>query len=156
MNRITSSTPALRVYLIDNHRLHCAALRYRLTRRSRFTVVGSSADVHSAIDEMRALRPDVLVLDLLIPGMNEMEAMSLVQRELPDLPIVIVTHSADERTIARAMESGARAYVSKDAEEIELMLALESACSGVPFVSPRLVSSRTVGPALGRTRPRAR
>lgn len=156
MNRITPATAPIRIYLIDNHRLLRAAMRHRLTRRGRFTVVGSRDDVHSAIDEMRALHPDVLVLDFLMPGMQEMEALSFVQHELPDLPIVIVTHHADERTIARAMESGARAYVSKDAEEIELMLALESACSGVPFVSPRLVTSRVVGPMLRRNPLRAR
>jgi DNA-binding NarL/FixJ family response regulator len=141
MKRIEPATAPVRIYLIDNHRLLRAAMRHRLTRRGRFEVVGSQGDVHAAIEEMRALAPDVVVLDLLMPGMNEVEAMSLVQRAFPDLPIVIVTHQSDDRSIARAIENGARAYVSKDAEDIELVLALESACSGVLFVSPRLVST---------------
>jgi DNA-binding NarL/FixJ family response regulator len=129
-----------------------AALRRWLGRQGRFAVVGSHGDVHAAIEEMRESHPDVLLLDLVLPGMNEIEAMNLVHREFPDLPIIIVTHHADERSIARALRQGARAYVSKDAEEIELLLALDSARLGVLFVSPRLVRAQ----ARSRTNSRLR
>ena len=134
-----SARRPIRVYLIDNQSMLRAALRRWLGRQGRFAVIGSQGDVHAAIEEMRERHPDVLLLDLVLPGMNEIEAMRLVHRELPDLPIVIVTHEADEGSISQAMRQGARAYVSKDAEEIELLLALDSARLGVPFVSPCLV-----------------
>lgn len=139
MNRNPSLPRPVRVYLIDDQSMLRAALRRWLGQQGRFAVVGSHGDVHAAIEEMRERRPDVLLLDLVLPGMNEIEAMNLVHRALPDLPIVIVTHRADEASISRAMRQGARAYVSKDAEELELLLALESARAGVPFVSPCLV-----------------
>ena len=131
-----SSSRPLRVYLVDHQSIVRAALKHWLGRAGRFAVVGASGDVHAAIEEMRARKPDVLVLDLVLPGMRETEAVDLVLRALPDLAVVIVTHRAESASIERAMACGVRAYVSKDAEESELLLALESARTGTPFVSP--------------------
>jgi DNA-binding NarL/FixJ family response regulator len=138
------STPT-RVYLIDSQSIVRAALRSRLDQRRRFVVVGGSGDVHAAIKKMHQCRPDILLLDFVLPPMAKFEAMSLVQREFPDLPIVIVTHQSDDASIARAMNEGARAYVSKDSDELELLVALDSARMGFPFVSPRLVRVRSRG-----------
>jgi DNA-binding NarL/FixJ family response regulator len=129
MKRAQPTIPPVRVYLIDHQSIMRAALRHWLGRHGRFAVVGASGDLHAAIDEMRVRRPDVLLLDLVLPGVLEVEAVDLVLRALPNLPVVIVTHRADEASVRRAMSSGARAFVSKDADEDELLKALESACA---------------------------
>ena len=135
-----SSAPSpIRVYLIDNQSMQRAAVRSWLARHGRFEVVGSRGDLHEAIEDIRRRKPDLVLLDPVLPGMNEIAAMELLHREFPELPIAIVTHLADERSIRRAIQHGAGAYVSKDAEIGELLTALESAHGGVPYVSPGLV-----------------
>ena len=143
MGRRTSPPTPARVYLIDSQCIVRAALRSWLERQGRFAVVGSSGEVVLAIKEMRECRPDVLLLDFVLPGMTEIEALVLVHRALRELPIVVVTHQSDEISIARAMKEGVRAYVSKDSDELELLVGLDAARLGFRFVSPRLVR---VGP----------
>jgi len=139
MIRLKSPPTPSRIYVIDSQHIVRAALRYQLERHSRFAVVGGHSDLRQAIEEMRECRPDVLLLDLAVPGMDETEVMGLVRRAFPELPIVVLTHQSEESSIARAMKDGPRAYVSKDSDELELLVALDAARLGLRFVSPRLV-----------------
>jgi nucleotide-binding universal stress UspA family protein/DNA-binding NarL/FixJ family response regulator len=153
MTRAESTSPPVRVYLIDQQSIARAALRHWLGHSGRFAVVGASGDIHAAIGEMRALRPDVVLLDLVLPGVLEAQAVDLVLRALPDLSVVIVTHRADAASVRSAMSRGARAFVSKDADELELLRELESACAGTtsasrafPFPTPVRASAEARTP----------
>jgi DNA-binding NarL/FixJ family response regulator len=111
-----SGAGPIRVLVADDHRLFRTGLARMLASDPRFEVVGEAKDGVEAIDMTMDRRPDVVLMDLEMPGVNGVGAVKKLQTDAPEVRVVVVSAYADGRMIEEAMSSGAIAYVGKDVE----------------------------------------
>ncbi len=130
----------IRVYLVDDQAMIRAAVRSLLTQRERIEVVGESGDARRAIEEVATLRPDVVVLDITMPGLSGLDAIASLRKSAPRAKVVMLTHHEGESFVQRAVQEGAEGYLSKDSDPAELALAIEAVHRGDPYVSPKVAS----------------
>jgi DNA-binding NarL/FixJ family response regulator len=142
-------TPPIRVYLVDDQAMIRAAFRRLLEEDERFTVVGDRGDARAALAEIPALRPDVVLLDISMPGLSGLDAIGALRKASPRTKIVMLTHHEGEAFVEQALKAGAEGYLSKDSDPRELALAIQAVDRGDPYVSPK-VSSGLVGQMRGR------
>jgi two-component system response regulator NreC len=128
----------LRVLLVDDHAIVRAGLRLLVEHAGRFQVVAEAGDARAAIFEARAQQPDVIVLDVTLPGESGIEAAPKLLQEAPAAKIVVLSMHDDPRYVHAAFRAGARGYVLKEAADSELLKALETAIAGGQYVNPEL------------------
>lgn len=131
-------TQTISVFLVDDQSMLRAAFRSLLARDPRFEVVGDSGDARKAIEEIAELRPDVVLLDITMPGLSGLDAIQPIRKAHPKVRILMLTHHEGESFVEQAIQSGADGYLSKDSEEGELALAVQAVHRGQPFVSPKV------------------
>jgi DNA-binding NarL/FixJ family response regulator/signal transduction histidine kinase len=127
----------LRLLLADDHPLFLDGLRNLLLARG-LTVVGTAHDGQEALEKARALRPDVVVMDLQMPRCNGLEATRAIKAELPGVKIVILTVSEDEASLFEAIKSGASGYLIKSLEANQFCSLLTGLMRGEAPLSPGL------------------
>lgn len=110
-----STVNVARVLLADDHELMRRLLRAGLATRSGLEVVGEAADGAEAVALARSLRPDLVVLDLAMPGLDGLQAAAAIREASPDCAILVVSGFEGERVEAAALEAGANRYVEKSA-----------------------------------------
>jgi DNA-binding NarL/FixJ family response regulator len=125
----------MRVVLVDDHTLVRAGLRALLDDFHGVTVVAEAGDGIAGLDAIRRHRPDVLVTDLTMEGMNGIELTDRAIREFPALRVIVVSMFSSKEHVMRAMSAGASAYLLKDAAESELAQALAAVQRGESFMS---------------------
>lgn len=135
------NTPT-RVLLVDDHAIVRASLRALLTGMPDVSIVAESGDGREAIELVRSHRPDVVLMDISLPGLNGLEATARLTKELPDALVLILSMHASEQYVVKALRAGAAGYLLKDAAPQELAVALETLKRGETYVSPAI--SRTV------------
>ena len=131
---IRVNTP--RILLADDHP-HILSNLCRLAETAG-EVVGAAADGRAAVEESHRLHPDVVVLDLVMPGVDGLEAARLLRRSLPDCKVVICSMHTTPDLIAEAFAAGAAGFVRKQSAHADLAPAIRAALSGERFVSPSL------------------
>src|SRR5436305_14370068 len=104
----------VRVVIADDQRLFAEALEAILSTDARIDVVGRAVDGRSAVDLVREQKPDVVLMDIAMPGMDGIEATKAIRRELPEIHVVVLTGSAATHDVDRARTAGASGYVPKD------------------------------------------
>jgi two-component system nitrate/nitrite response regulator NarL len=132
----------LRVLLIDDHALVRRGLEELLQSRG-IEVVGSAGSGEEGIELATSLQPDIILLDIKMPGMNGLETLSRLRELESDIPVLMLSMSRDEEDLARALRDGARGYLLKDMNPDELIPALNDALSGQNVVAKELVGSLT-------------
>ena len=132
------SSETVRIYLVDDQAMIRAALRSFLSQRVPFEVVGSSGDPRKALAEMQSLRPDIVVLDITMPGLSGLDLLPNIRKSLPRTRVVMLTHHEGESFVEQALQAGAEGYLSKDSDPSELELALNAVHRGDPYVSPKV------------------
>jgi DNA-binding NarL/FixJ family response regulator len=125
-----------RVLLADDHILIRAGLRLVVEQQPEFTVVGEAADGRQAVALAESLKPDIVVMDIGMPGLNGIEACRQIRESLPDTQVVMLSMHSDEGYVLRALKAGARAYLLKDSAEADLARAIRAASEGKSFFSP--------------------
>jgi DNA-binding NarL/FixJ family response regulator len=125
-----------RVLLADDHTLIRAGLRLVVDQEPEFTVVGEAADGRQAVALAQQLKPDIVVMDVGMPGLNGIEACRQIRENLPDTQVVMLSMHSDEGYVLRALKAGARAYLLKDSAEADLARAIRAASEGKSFFSP--------------------
>jgi two-component system nitrate/nitrite response regulator NarL len=133
-----SDQPLIRVYLVDDQTMIRAGFKALLKRDPRFDVVGDSGDPRAAIASIGQLKPDVILLDVSMPGLSGIDAIALIRKVHAGVKIVMLTHHEGESFVTQALSAGADGYLSKDSEDAELVLAIESVHRGNPYVSPKV------------------
>ena len=142
------------VLLVDDHALMRAGLRALIEDAGDMRVVGAAADGAEAIDRAHELRPDVVLMDLSMPGVDGAEATRRLAAELPDLQVLVLTSFADGENVVRALDAGAAGYLLKDADPASLVDAVRAVASGQSPLDPRVARTylstrrRPVGPEL--------
>lgn len=134
----TSGHGTTTIVLADDHAIIRSALRMLLDAEDGFEVVAEAGDVDSAVRYVLGHKPNVLILDLNMPGRSSLEAIPDVKEASPDTEIVVLTMQ-DEPAFAReAMQAGVLGYVLKDAAEPELVRAVRMAAEGQTYLQPEL------------------
>jgi two-component system response regulator NreC len=153
MNRI-------RILLVDDHTLVRAGIRKLLEEQPHFEVVGEAASGTEAIARAGDLAPDVILMDIAMPDLNGLEATRQIRKQHPRVEVLLLTVHDDHEYLFRGLKVGASGYVLKEAEEKELVMAIEAVHRGEMFVNPsmtrRLVADylQRVGRGIGEERER--
>lgn len=138
------------VVLVDDHTLVRAGLRTLIDELDGFRVVAEGSDGGEVPALLARHEPDVLVMDISMPGVSGLQALAALRPDWPRLPVVILSMHGDRESVLAAVRAGASAYLLKDAAEAELALALQAVLAGQQYLSPR-VSSTVINAALGDT-----
>ena len=130
----------IRVLLVDDHALVRAGLR-ALLQSGDIDVVGAASDGEQAVQLCAELLPDVVLMDLSMPGMDGAEATRRIRSDCPDAQVVVLTSSSDGERVWEALDAGAVGYLLKDAEPAVLVQAIRDAAAGGAPLSPRAATA---------------
>jgi NarL family two-component system response regulator LiaR len=128
---------AVRILIADDHAVVRQGLRMFLGLDPEFQIVGEAADGAEAVSLARQLRPDVVLMDLLMPGMDGIQATAAIRSEVPETEVVALTSVLEDGAVIGAVRAGAIGYLLKDAQPDELCRAIRAAAAGQVQLSPR-------------------
>jgi len=120
----------IRVLVVDDHAVVRQGLRFLLEQEDDVEVVGESVDGSHALVDVRALQPDVLLLDLVMPPPDGLTVLTAVARDHPAVGVVVLTSSADDEHVVSALRGGALSYLTKTAGVEEITAAVHAAARG--------------------------
>ena len=126
----------VRVLLADDHALVRAGIRALLEGLEGVTVVAEAGNGSEVLELARKRRPDVVLLDISMPGLGGLEASALLKQELPQVRVVMLSMHANEEYVLQALRAGAVGYMLKDSATAELELALQAVMQGETYLSP--------------------
>ncbi len=130
---------SIRVLLVDDHSVVIDGLRMFLGLDPELEIVGQAANGAEAVTLAHRLRPDVVLMDLLMPVMDGITATGLIRRELPEVEVVALTSVLEDEKVIGAIRAGAIGYLLKDTEADELRRAIKAAAAGQVQLSPQVV-----------------
>jgi len=130
----------IRVLLVDDHTLFRSGIKALLQRQKDFEIVGEASDGLEGIKRARSLKPDVVLLDLHMPGISGREAVRLIVEELPETKVVMLTVSEDTEDLLDALQAGAHGYLLKNIDTSYFIGAIRSAADGEAVMSPQMTA----------------
>jgi DNA-binding NarL/FixJ family response regulator len=133
----------IRVLIVDDHPVVREGIGSMLKKETDFRVVGEASNGLEAMEKARELSPDVVLMDLRMPKMDGVEAISRIRAEKPDIKFIILTTYSDDEYIFKGIAAGARAYLLKDAPRDELFKAIRMVSRGESLIQP-VVASRVL------------
>ena len=116
----------IRVLIVDDHAVVRQGLRIFLDTEGEFEVVGEAPDGEEAVRLAKALRPDIVLMDLLMPGMGGIEATKVLVQQHPDIKVLMLTSFGGHERMVEALQAGAVGYVVKDSAPTEILRAVRS------------------------------
>jgi DNA-binding NarL/FixJ family response regulator len=140
----------LRLLLVDDHALFREGLISLLSYQDDFTVVGEAEDAESALDQAQALTPDIVLMDIELPGEDGVNTTRRLKMELPDVTVVMLTVRDDTQTLFEAIKAGAQGYLVKNVRSGELLEQLRGLAQGEAAISRR-IAARILEEIRGRT-----
>jgi DNA-binding NarL/FixJ family response regulator len=141
------------VLIVDDHALFRAGLRCRLELEQDITPVGEAATAAQAVSKARALQPDLVLLDLLLPGTSGHEAIPELAKVSPRSRVLVVSSQAAPSSVRQALSAGAAGYVPKRASDGELVAAIRQVAAGEGYVDPDLGAKLVVPDRLAALEP---
>jgi DNA-binding NarL/FixJ family response regulator len=126
----------IRILVADDHGVVRRGLRLQLEQHPGFEVVGEAADGLEAVRLAEELTPDVVLMDIAMPGLNGIEATAQIVKRNPRVAVLILSMHSDETYLTRVLTAGAKGYLLKDTADADLARAVEVAAEGKPFFSP--------------------
>jgi len=133
----------VRVLIVDDHAFYRAGLRRMLAGRD--IAVAEAASGADAVEAVRRDAPDVVLMDVRMPGISGIEATLLIRGAAPDVPVVMLTVSDDDSDVVDAVRAGARGYVLKDAPIEEIVASIRAAAAGDAWISPHVTNALLAG-----------
>ena len=127
---------AIRILVADDHSVVREGLQMFLGNDEDLTVISEAHNGREAVEQARELLPDVVLMDLLMPEMDGVEATRLIRQEMPDVEVIALTSVLEDALIYDAMRAGAIGYLLKDTEAHELRRAIKAAAAGQVQLSP--------------------
>jgi two-component system response regulator NreC len=128
----------IRILLADDHTVVRKGLRLLLESHPGFEVIADAADGRAAVALASEHAPDVVVMDVAMPGLNGIEAARQISAKLPQTAVVFLSMHSDESYVLKALKAGARAYLLKDSAEHDLIAAVIAVSEGKAFFSPAI------------------
>lgn len=146
---MSERTSPLRILLADDHVTMRSGLRLLIENEPDMTVVAEVSEGDAAVESAIALQPDVLVMDISMPGMNGLAATRALKKRQPDIAIVTLTRHADNAYVQELLRAGVSGYVLKRSPPTELLHAIRAAAAGGQHVDSSL-TARVTALAVGR------
>lgn len=134
-----------RILLVDDHVLFRSGIHALLTRHPEFTVVAEANNGFEGYKQAVQLKPDVILLDLNMPGMSGLEALKMIKETLPDICVIMLTVSESAEDLLAAIRAGANGYLLKNIDMETFINSLSSAINGEAVISPQLTSKLVTG-----------
>ncbi len=128
----------LQVLVVDDHPLMRQAICTAIESEGDMQVAGEASNGNDAVAQARALRPDVIVMDLLMPAKDGLQAMAEIRAANPDARILALTSSTDQDLVVAAVQAGALGYLTKDTPRAQLLQAIREVQSGNGFLPPAI------------------
>jgi DNA-binding NarL/FixJ family response regulator len=142
-----------RILIVEDHNLLRHGLRSMITALPGYEVVGEAREGKEAIREALSLHPDMILMDLSLPGMNGIEATAQIKRRMPDVRILVLTVYKTDEYVTEALRVGADGYVLKDASYDEFVTAIQTVVNGKKYICPD-VSMHLINDFLRRGDPK--
>ncbi len=139
----------IRVLIVDDHALFREGIRLILQNQGSIEVIGEAADGAEAIEAARALKPDVVLMDVSMPGMDGLRAARQIKQECPQTQVLMLTMHESDDYFFHSLSAGASGYVLKEAASADLVAAIQSVAQGQVFLYPS-VASKLVTDYLSR------
>ncbi len=130
----------IRILLVDDHTLFRSGIKLLLQRNPEFEVVGEAVDGLDGVKRAKQLKPDVVLMDLNMPGLSGLEAMQLIVEDLPDTAVLMLTVSEDAEDLTTALRNGARGYLLKNIEADYLTSAIKRAAAGEAVIADAMTA----------------
>lgn len=128
----------LRIVLADDHEIVRAGIRAAVMRESDMTIVGEAVDGRAAVDLVSTLEPEILIVDISMPGMNGFEAIRRIKGEKLRTKVVVFSMHADRNFVSEAIKAGAAGYTLKSGPMKEVIAAIRAVSKGETYLSPKL------------------
>lgn len=132
----------IRILLVEDHRVMRQGLKALFAAEPDLAVVGEAENGRLALRAVAALAPDLVLMDISMPGMNGIEATRQIKEKYPHCQVVVLSMHANEEYVFQVLQAGAAGYVLKQADSAEVITAIRAAMAGQTFLSPEI--SRTV------------
>ena len=126
----------LKILLVDDHEFVRMGIKALLARYSQFQVVAEVANAHEALEQSLKHRPDVIIMDIRLPGKSGIEATGEITQQLPDTKVIMLTSFAEDDLLFEAIIAGAAGYILKQIDSKELIRALETVARGEALLDP--------------------
>jgi DNA-binding NarL/FixJ family response regulator len=139
------ATSEITCLIVDDHEVVREGLRLSLGRAPHVRVIGEAADGETAVVLAERRRPDVVIMDVRMPGMDGLEATKRLLEKVPDAAVLIFTAYSERSLLSRGLESGAKGYVLKEAPHETLLRAIEKVAAGDGYVDPALMPAFLTG-----------
>ena len=130
----------MRILIADDHPLFRSGVRNLLATTDDLEIVGEASTGDEAVELAAALQPDVVLMDIRMPGLNGIEATRLIKERYPSIEVLVLTMFQDDQSVFTAMRAGAKGYVLKDADEPELLHSIRMVGSGGAVFGAELAS----------------
>ncbi|MBA4110084.1 MAG: DNA-binding response regulator [Leptothrix sp. (in: Bacteria)] len=138
----------IRVLIADDHALVRRGLQQVLQQAPGVSVVGEASDGWQVLEMLRAGAPDLIMLDLSMPGPNGVDLVKRIKALVPHVPILVVSMHAEGQIASRIIKAGAAGYLTKDNEPETLIAAIRQVARGKHFIDPRLATELVFGSSL--------
>ncbi|KGD86706.1 XRE family transcriptional regulator [Achromobacter sp. RTa] len=130
----------IRILLVDDHTLFRSGVRLLLQRQPDFEVVAEAGDGVEGLKRAKELKPDVVLLDLNLPGLSGLETLQLLTQDLPSCAVIILTVSEEADELGQALRDGARGYLVKNIDAEALTAAIRRAAGGEPVIADSMTA----------------
>lgn len=133
-------TAEIRILIVDDHAIVREGQRALIETEPGMTLVGEATNGAEAIEMARTLRPDVIFMDLFMPGMDGIEAINVIKSENPEARILVLTSFAEDEKVYTAVKAGALGYLLKEATPDEILRAVRNVNRGEPAMNPTIAN----------------
>lgn len=145
----------IRLIIIDDHEMVREGLKAILVAEPDFSIVGDAANAEQALELIEHLRPDIVLLDVRLPGVSGIEVCRIVTEQYPATAVIILTTFTEEQVIAQCIQAGAKGFILKDVERFDLKRAIRAVARGEAAIDTKaaaaiLAQLRRVGDHKGR------
>jgi len=143
----------IRILICDDHTLFVEGIKALLRNETSLEIVGEARDGRQAVELVKQLKPDLLLMDISMPDMTGFDATQRVHEFNPSLKVLVLTMHDDEELVARCLEAGAAGYIMKDAPASQLLYAIEAVQKGDTYLSPVVLKTVVGGYVKNSNRP---
>lgn len=140
----TEHTDKTRVLIVDDHWVVVEGVKFALENQSEFKVVGTASDGTEAINSVKSLKPDIVILDISMPNMNGVQATSEIKKIDDNIRIIIFSMYSDKEYVMSLFRAGVSGYVLKDGSILDLIMAAKSVRNGGSYFSPSIQAALRV------------